>query len=65
MWDFMTNLMSNRKGNNSGTMTAMIVGAGIGIAAWEMLKRNNALDSVTQRMRKGSESSSHDNDQQS
>lgn len=53
MWEMMngmTNGMRNRfmprKRNNMGTMTAMIVGASVGIAAWEAMRRGNVVGRV-------------------
>lgn len=40
MWDMITDLMP-RRNRGVTTVTAMVVGAGIGIAAWEMMRRNN------------------------
>lgn len=56
MWEMMngmTNGMRNRfmprKRNNMGTMTAMIVGASVGIAAWEAMRRGNVVGRVGNR----------------
>jgi hypothetical protein len=40
MWDMINDLMP-RRNRGINTVTAMVVGAGIGIAAWEMMRRNN------------------------
>lgn len=32
-----------RRRNGIGTMTAMVIGASVGIAAWEAVRRNNGV----------------------
>ena len=51
MWDMITDMMPRRKrGMNMTTVTAMVVGAGVGIAAWEMMRRNNVAGESTDQM---------------
>ncbi|MCL6445534.1 MAG: hypothetical protein K6T83_19110 [Alicyclobacillus sp.] len=47
MWEFMNGMtdgirsrMMPRRRNGMGTMTAMLIGASVGIAAWEAMRRN-------------------------
>jgi hypothetical protein len=40
MWEMVMDMMP-RKRRGMNTFTAMVVGAGVGIAAWEMMRRNN------------------------
>lgn len=56
MWEVMngmTNGMRNRfmprRRNNMGTMTAMLVGASVGIAAWEAMRRGNVPSRINNR----------------
>lgn len=46
----LTGQRSNRFQSNQGmnTVTAMVVGAGIGIAAYEMMRRNNVAGNSTE-----------------
>jgi hypothetical protein len=45
MWEMMQGLMPRRRNrkNGMGTVTAIVVGAGVGIAAWEMVRRTNLI----------------------
>lgn len=49
MWDMITDMMPGRK-RGLNTVTAMVLGAGIGIAAWEMMRRNNVAGNSTDEM---------------
>ncbi|MFD2169582.1 hypothetical protein [Tumebacillus lipolyticus] len=49
MWNMITDMMPRRK-NGMNTVTAMMLGAGIGIAAWEMMRRNNASGNGANQM---------------
>lgn len=49
MWDMITDMMPRKK-RGLNTMTAMVVGAGVGIAAWEMMRRNNVGGESTDQM---------------
>ncbi|QQE79478.1 hypothetical protein [Alicyclobacillus sp. SO9] len=67
MWEMMngmTNGVRNRfmprRRNNMGTMTAMLVGASVGIAAWEAMRRGN----VTSRINNRAQSMAQDNAEQ-
>jgi len=40
MWDMITDMIP-RKRRGMNTMTAMVIGASVGIAAWEVMRRNN------------------------
>lgn len=40
MWEMINDMMPRRK-RGMNTVTAMVIGAGVGIAAWEMMRRNN------------------------
>lgn len=47
MWELMNGMSNNmrnrwmpRRNNGIGTMTAMVLGASVGIAAWETLRRS-------------------------
>ncbi|GIM46798.1 hypothetical protein DNHGIG_23470 [Collibacillus ludicampi] len=45
MWGFVDEVMDmvpRRRNRGMGTMTAMLLGAGIGITAWEMMRRRNS-----------------------
>lgn len=51
MWEFMNGFTNGvrsrvmpRRRNGVGTMTAMLIGASVGIAAWEAVRRNNVTD---------------------
>jgi hypothetical protein len=64
MWDLMNGMAAGvrhrimpRRRNGIGTMTAMLVGASVGIAAWEALRRggqrfipNNSGDAAVEKM---------------
>lgn len=39
MWDMITDMLPRKK-RGMNTLTAMALGAGVGIAAWEMMRRN-------------------------
>lgn len=55
MWELMngmTNGLRNRmfpqkRGNGLGTMTAMLIGASVGIAAWEALRKTQPISRMT------------------
>ena len=49
MWDMITDMMPRKK-RGINTVTAMVVGAGVGIAAWEMMRRNNVAGESTDQM---------------
>jgi hypothetical protein len=40
MWEMITDMMPRRK-RGMNTLTALAIGAGVGIAAWELMRRNN------------------------
>jgi hypothetical protein len=40
MWEMITDMMPRRK-RGMNTLTAIAIGAGVGIAAWELMRRNN------------------------
>lgn len=47
MWEMVSNVMPNvgrmgRRNRGMNTITAMLLGAGIGIATWEVMRRTNA-----------------------
>ncbi|MGB8954620.1 MAG: hypothetical protein WCC10_04555 [Tumebacillaceae bacterium] len=41
MWDMINDLMPRKRRNGMNTVTALVIGAGVGIAAWEVMRRNN------------------------
>jgi hypothetical protein len=43
MWEMITDMIPRRRRGGMNTLTAMAVGAGVGIAAWEMMRRNNVV----------------------
>ncbi|GMA50248.1 hypothetical protein GCM10025857_16050 [Alicyclobacillus contaminans] len=50
MWEFMNGMAAGvrrrimpRRRNGMGTMTAMLVGASVGIAAWETMRRSRMV----------------------
>lgn len=45
MWDMIQDMMPRRK-RGMNTLTAMALGAGVGIAAWEMMRRNNVAGNM-------------------
>jgi hypothetical protein len=45
MWEMITEMLPGRR-RGMNTVTAMMIGAGIGIAAWEMMRRNNTMGSM-------------------
>jgi hypothetical protein len=47
MWDMITDMMPRRKRGGMNTLTALMVCAGVGIAAWEMMRRNNVVGENT------------------
>ncbi|MCX7570526.1 hypothetical protein OS242_11185 [Tumebacillus sp. DT12] len=49
MWDMITDMMPRKK-RGMNTVTAMVVGASVGIAAWEMMRRNNVAGESTDQM---------------
>ncbi|MDB5085008.1 MAG: hypothetical protein JWN30_1894 [Bacilli bacterium] len=55
MWNRMDGVMDvfpGRRRNNGGgmnTFTAIVVGAGIGIATWEVMKRRGGINQVMNR----------------
>ncbi|KEO84539.1 hypothetical protein [Tumebacillus flagellatus] len=49
MWEMITDMMPRRK-RGLNTVTAMVIGAGVGIAAWEMMRRNNVAGDSTDDM---------------
>jgi hypothetical protein len=49
MWNMITDMIP-RRNRGMNTMTAMVLGAGIGIAAWEMMRRNNVAGNSTDQM---------------
>lgn len=50
MWDMINDLMPRRRRNGMNTVTAMVIGAGVGIAAWEMMRRNNVAGGTLDNM---------------
>ncbi|MBL0386101.1 hypothetical protein JJB07_05485 [Tumebacillus sp. ITR2] len=50
MWEMITDMMPRRKRGGMNTVTAMVLGAGVGIAAWEMMRRNNVAGDSTDDM---------------
>lgn len=55
MWEMVSNMvpaarMMGRRNRGMNTATAMLVGAGIGIAAWEIMRRNNAMGNLRSNM---------------
>lgn len=53
MWEMVSNMipaanrmMSGRRNRGMNTATAMLLGAGIGIATWEVMRRNNAVGNI-------------------
>lgn len=53
MWEMMSNMMPNmgrmmpgRRNRGMNTATAMLIGAGIGIATWEMMRRSNTTGNL-------------------
>jgi hypothetical protein len=40
MWEMITDMMPRRK-RGMNTLTALAIGASVGIAAWELMRRNN------------------------
>lgn len=59
MWKMMTNMLPanrmspGRRNRGMNTATAMLVGAGIGIATWEMMRRSNAIPGGFMKGNKG------------
>ncbi|ASS74392.1 hypothetical protein CIG75_04930 [Tumebacillus algifaecis] len=49
MWEMITDMIPRRK-SGMNTVTAMVLGAGIGIAAWEVMRRNNTAGNNTNEM---------------
>jgi|GEM_PF-2198080 len=50
MWEMMNGMRSRmmpRRRNGMGTMTALLVGASVGIAAWEAMRRGNVVGRIT------------------
>ena len=50
MWDMINDLLPRRRRNGMNTVTAMVIGAGVGIAAWEMMRRNNVAGDAMDNM---------------
>jgi hypothetical protein len=53
MWEMMSNMMPymgrmmpGRRNRRMNTATAMLLGAGIGIATWEVMRRTNAAGTL-------------------
>lgn len=54
MWELMNGMANNmrnrwmpRRSNGLGTMTAMVIGASVGIAAWETLRRTRQTGQIS------------------
>jgi len=54
MWDMMTGMANGmrsrfmpRRRNGVGTMTALMIGASVGIAAWESIRRTQPMSRAT------------------
>jgi glucose-6-phosphate dehydrogenase assembly protein OpcA len=45
MFEFMDNLMPRRR-NTMGTVTSMLIGATVGIATWEVIRRNTNFNKL-------------------
>jgi hypothetical protein len=50
MWDMINDLMPRRRRNGMNTVTAMVIGASVGIAAWEVMRRNNVAGGSIENM---------------
>lgn len=53
MWEFVNGMANGMRGrmiprrrNSMGTMTAMVIGASVGIAAWETMRRGRNMNST-------------------
>lgn len=55
MWELINDMMPRRK-RGMNTVTALVVGAGVGIAAWEMMRRNNVTGESSDNMGRIAES---------
>ncbi|PWK13745.1 hypothetical protein [Tumebacillus permanentifrigoris] len=55
MWELINDMMPRRK-RGINTVTALVVGAGVGIAAWEMMRRNNVAGESSDDMGRIAES---------
>lgn len=55
MWELINGMMPRRK-RGMNTVTALVVGAGVGIAAWEMMRRNNVTGESAEDMGRIAES---------
>ncbi|BCJ87017.1 hypothetical protein [Effusibacillus dendaii] len=70
MWETVTNMIptANRMMSARGRdrdrgisiTTAMIIGAGVGIAAWEMMRRNNSMGQAAKNMTQGNNGNNTD-----
>ncbi|MFC4769245.1 hypothetical protein [Effusibacillus consociatus] len=56
MWEMVSNLipaanrmLPGRRNRGLNTATAMLIGAGIGIATWEMMRRTNPVGNMMNR----------------
>ncbi|HEU4964256.1 MAG TPA: hypothetical protein VFV52_10450 [Bacilli bacterium] len=52
MWDMIQDMMPRKK-RGMNTLTAMALGAGVGIAAWEVMRRNNVAGNAGENMGMG------------
>jgi hypothetical protein len=44
MFEFMDGFMPRKRRNGFGTITSMLLGASVGIAAWEIIRRNTNMN---------------------